>query len=99
MKIWTLTIDDDDGVSTQVFWTESEALLALRADLKDHNGDEVDDVKDEGLIDYATEKGGLVLYLDQHELNGRAYTLAEIRNGTGWTSGARFVQIPTWQEG
>lgn len=61
MEIWTLTVDDGEGIWTTVHKTE-DAALAVLAENYDPDGELTADLV-QGLCDT-----GLVIYLEPHEL-------------------------------
>ena len=68
--VWTLTVDDSDGIATTVYSSEASAMIALR-----DNYSELDLPSDDGeLVDYLThstwEGGpGLVFYIEAHDID------------------------------
>lgn len=68
--VWTLTVDDNDGIATTVHPSEAAAMIALR-----DNYSELDLPADDGeLVDYLThstwEGGpGIVFYIEAHDID------------------------------
>ena len=62
IKVWTLTVDTDKGIRTTTHRDETEAVEALVDNFLD--GEEFG----HDPVAYATEKMGLVLYIDEHEV-------------------------------
>ena len=67
--VWTLTVDDSDGIATTVHPSEAAAMIALR-----DNDSELELPDDDGeLVDYLThstwEGGpGIVFYIESHDI-------------------------------
>lgn len=68
VKVWTLTTDLD-GIVTTVSGNEQEPYDTLKANFTDAEDEDFDVTTEEGrgaLIDYLTEKQGVVLYIEEH---------------------------------
>lgn len=68
LTVWTLTIDHDMDLTTEVHPSEQEAIQSL---LTNHAQDEHEsgEVTAETVLEYLTERAGYVIYLEAHEIS------------------------------
>ena len=73
MKIWTTTVDDGNEIVTMAYPTAEKAYDALQVNYASDCDFDLDTVDGRAeMIYWLTEREGIVLYIDEHELEVQA---------------------------
>ena len=70
VRVWSLTVDADE-IGTSVFGSEQECYESLKANFWNEGDPEFDISTTEGtggLIDWLTSEQGVVLYIEEHDV-------------------------------
>jgi hypothetical protein len=63
--VWTLTVDDNHGTTTTVHGSEQDLMDELRNRFDDNTAE----MSDSNLIEHLTEKCGICLWINSHEID------------------------------